>query len=152
MAIREAACEYIFGNVQEVNMEETIQEYKRMSDKHLEMFLVMYFWVRNLNNGKRIGDFLRDQGYRHIAIYGAGYMGRCLCEELVKEDIGIDYFIDKRDMGEIMSISVKKAEDDLEPVDAVIVTSVYFIYEIEKELKQIMCCPIFSLSDIVYKL
>lgn len=133
-------------------MEKSIQEYKQMSDKHLEMFLVMYYWVRNLNNKKKISDFLRNQGYRHIAIYGASYMGICLCEELIKEDIEVDYFIDKRDISDVMRIPVKKLADDLESVDAIIVTPVYFFYEIEKELKGKMCCSILSLSDIVYKL
>lgn len=136
----------------ELVMNENAQEYKRKSDKHLEMFLVMYYWVRNLNNQKKISDFLKAQGYRHVAIYGAGYMGICLCEELIKDDIEVAYFMDQKEISEIMGISVKKAEDDLEPVDAVIVTSVYYFYEIAKELKQKLCYPILSLSDIVYKL
>lgn len=133
-------------------MEESIQEYKKASDKHLEMFLVMYFWVRNLNNKKKIGGFLKDQGYHHIAIYGASYMGICLCEELAKEDIEVICFIDKRDIDQIMKIPVKKIEDDLESIDAVIVTSVYYFYEIERQLKDKLNCAILSLSDIVYKL
>ncbi len=133
-------------------MEESIQKYRKESDKHLEMFLVMYFWVRNLNNEKKIGNFLKDQGYRYIAIYGASYMGICLYEELVKEDIKVICFIDKSNIDQMMNIPVKKIEDDLGSVDAIIVTSVYYFYEIEKELKRKLNCAILSLSDIVYKL
>ena len=41
-----------------------------------------------------------------------------------------------------------RPEDNLEAVDAIIVTSVYYYPEIKKKLQR-MSCPVLSLADIV---
>jgi len=46
-------------------------------------------------------------------------------------------------------IDVKSLEDDMDDVDAVVVTAVYFFDEVEEELEKIFDCPIISLEDIV---
>ena len=33
-----------------------------MSDKHLEMFLLMNRWLQNEHKGKKIADYLREKG------------------------------------------------------------------------------------------
>ena len=42
-------------------------------------------------------------------------------------------------------------EDDLKPVDAVVVTAITFFNEIEEQLSQKMKCPIISLEEILYE-
>ena len=39
----------------------------------------------------------------------------------------------------------------MDSVDAVIVTSIYYLEDIEDELKGKFKCPILSLGDIIYK-
>ena len=43
-------------------------------------------------------------------------------------------------------------DDDLEEVDAVVVTAITFFDEIEEKLSQKIDCPIISLEDILYEI
>ena len=42
-------------------------------------------------------------------------------------------------------------EDELEPVDAVVVTAITFFNEIEQKLSKKLDCEIISLEDILYE-
>lgn len=127
-------------------------ELQRLSDKHLEMFLVMCYWVQHLQRGKRIKEFLTSKGYRNISIYGMSYMGKCLYEELKMDGAKIVNLIDKNTVVGIDGMEVKKAEDLMEKSDVVIVTSIYYFEEIVSGLKGKFDCPVISLADIIYKM
>ena len=64
-------------------------------------------------------------------------------------NIEVRYVIDKNAENIYADVEVKKPEDDLEEVDAVIVTAVFFFDEIEEQLEKSLDCPIISLEDIV---
>ena len=49
-------------------------------------------------------------------------------------------------------MEVVSPEDGLREVDAVIVTSIFFMDEIEKALSVKLSCPVISLEDILYEL
>ena len=42
-------------------------------------------------------------------------------------------------------------EDDLKPVDAIVVTAITFFDEIKEKLSEKIDCPIISLEDILYE-
>lgn len=94
-------------------------------------------------------DFFEDNGYKSIAIYGMSYLGERLMDELKDSGIEVRYAIDRNAENIYAGVEVKKPEDDLEEVDAVIVTAVFFFDEIEEQLEKILDCPIISLEDIV---
>lgn len=122
-----------------------------MSDKHLALFLMMNQWVQVKQEGKNLADYLGKNGYKSIAIYGMSYAGERLLDELKGSDVTVKYGIDKKADGIYSEIDVVSPCDVSDDVDAVVVTSIYFMDEIEEILSAKMSCPILSLEDILYE-
>ena len=132
--------------------QEALDRENFMSEKHLAMFLTMNRWLQMKQEGKNLADYLKEQNYRRIAIYGMSYMGERLLEELKGSEISIAYGIDKNAGGICTDIETVTPKEELKEVDAVIVTSIYFIDEITRDLSGKLSCPILSLEDILYEL
>lgn len=125
---------------------------QKMSDKHLALFLMMNQWVKIKQEGKQIADYLGKNGYKTIAVYGLSYVGETLLEELKDTSVQVKYAIDKK-AGKIYdNVDIVAPEDELEEVDAIIVTAVYFMDEIEEMLSSRVSCPILSLEEVLYDL
>ncbi|MDE5699938.1 MAG: hypothetical protein K2I96_21460 [Lachnospiraceae bacterium] len=122
------------------------------ADKHLALFFMMNNWVRVKQENKSIVDYLEKEGLRQIAIYGMSHVGDTLLHELQGSNITVKYGIDKNADNIYTDINVLTLEDDLETVDAVIVTAITFFSEIDERLSKKMRCPILSLEDILNEL
>lgn len=121
-----------------------------MSDKHLALFLLMNRWVQAKQEGKSLTDYFDKHMYRSIAIYGMSYAGERLMDEVKDSGITVKYGIDKNADAIYADIDILSPDEQLEEVDAVVVTPVFFIDEIEKVLAEKISCPIISLEDILY--
>lgn len=128
-----------------------LDEKKKLSDKHLALFLMMNQWVKVKQEGKSLRDFLEKKGYQKIAIYGMSYAGETLIRELESTDIEIAYGIDKNADSLYMNIDIVSPDDELEKVDAVVVTAITFFDEVQEVLCKKLDCPIISLEDILYE-
>lgn len=122
---------------------------QKMSDKHFELFMLMKKWVRVKQDGKNLATFFDLNGFKRIAIYGMSYAGETLVEELKGTDIEIAYGIDRNTDGIYADIDVLTPEQELENVDAIVVTAITFFEEIEEMLSEKVDCPIISLEDIL---
>lgn len=125
---------------------------KEYADKHLQLYLMMNQWVQVKQEGKSIADYLDKEGYKNVAIYGMNYVGETLLRELAGTDISVKYGIDRKAETIYSDIKVVVPHDDLENVDAVIVTAITVYDEIEGLLSEKLNCPILSLEDILYEL
>ncbi len=124
---------------------------RKMSEKHLALFMLMNQWVAVKQEGKNLADYFVKRGYKIIAIYGMSYVGERLLEELRGSDIQIKYGIDQRAGAIYSDIEVVTMEDELTSVDAIVVTPVFFYDEIEEKLSKKTDCPILSIEDILYE-
>ena len=129
-----------------------ITKAKKMSDKHLTLFLMMNQWVLVKQEGKNVADYLQKNGYKTIAIYGMSYAGERLLDELKGSGVTVKYGIDQKADEIYSEVNVVSPDDILADVDAVIVTSISFMNEIEERLSSKLSCPILSLEDILYEL
>lgn len=120
-----------------------------MSDKHLALFLMMNQWVKAKQDGKNLASYLERNGYRKIAIYGMSYAGETLLDELKGTGVQVAYGIDRNPSEIYADIDIVSAEDNLNEVDAVVVTAITFFDEVEEKLRKKMDCPIISLEDIL---
>lgn len=123
-----------------------------MSDKHLALFLMMNQWVSVKQKEKNVADYLIEKNFKRIAIYGMSHVGKCLVEELKDSAITIVYGIDRNAEEIYTNIEMVSPDNRLEEVDAVIVTSIFFMDEIERDLSTKLSCPIISLEDILDEL
>ena len=129
-----------------------IAQWQNMSDKHLALFLMMNQWVKVRQEGKNLSEYFEKNNYKSIAIYGMSYAGETLVDELRNSDINIKYGVDRKAETIYSDVVVVSPEDELEEVDAVVVTSITFFDEIETMLEEKLDCPIISLEDILYEI
>ncbi len=125
---------------------------KELSDKHLALYMMMNQWVRVKQEGKNIADYLKQHNFTTIAVYGMSYVGERLIEELKGSEVEVAYGIDKNAGGIYADIEAVTPDETLKEVNAVIVTSIFFMDEIERDLSAKLSCPILSLEDILYEL
>lgn len=133
---------------------ETVSKSQSKSDKYLALYLMMNQWVKIKQEGKSLAVYFEKNGYERIAIYGMSYAGKTLINELKDTNITVVYGIDQKAdfVYSGADIDIVSADNDLESVDAVVVTAITFFEEIEEKLSLKIDCPILSLEDILYEL
>ncbi len=120
-------------------------------DKYQMWYSLMEQWLTIHEEGKTIPLILKERSISSIALYGLGTIGKHVVWELKDSDVTILYAIDRVVSGVYDEIPVKKADEYLPVVDAVIVTAIYDFEEIEEMLKDRVDCPIISLEEILYE-
>ena len=130
----------------------SVKKAEKMSGKHLALFLMMNQWVKIKQEGKNLSSYFEENGYHEIAIYGISYAGETLVNELAGSTVKIKYAIDRNADNIYVEINVLSPEDELEDVDAIVVTAIKFFDEIEEMLSEKVSCPIISLEDILYEI
>lgn len=122
----------------------------KRADKLGVYFLLMNNWLSFKNQGKSMQTFFRQKGYKSIAIYGLGEIGKRLLEELKGSDIRICYAIDQAIPQSIYyGIPMLPAEEMLLPADVIIVTVVWDYRDIRKALKKRGNIPIISIEEVL---
>lgn len=130
---------------------ESERKIKGLAEKHLSLFLMMNQWVKVKQEGKNLSVYFDKNNYKKIAVYGMSYAGETLIEELRGTNIEIAYAIDKNANSIYSDINVVTMEDNLEDVDAIVVTAITAFDEIEERLQSKVDCPVISLEDILYE-
>lgn len=128
-----------------------LKETERTSAKHLAMFHLMNQWVKVKQEGKNLSLYFEENGYKKVAVYGMSYAGKSLINELKDSHTTVAYGIDKRADAVYADIDVVSMEDELQKVDAVVVTVITLFDAIKRELSEKIDCPIISLEDILYE-
>ncbi len=129
---------------------ETIK-WKYLAQKHLFMLQLMDQWMELKQRMYHVDTYLWERNYRHIAIYGMGYIGRRLYNDLTGK-VTINYVIDQNINNKSIDVRVYSPDDKLETVDAVIVTPIMCFDEIRGKLSQKMSCPIIAFEDIIHEM
>lgn len=129
-----------------------LQKWQQMSDKHLALFLMMNQWVKVRQEGKTLAEYFERNNYKNIAIYGMSFAGETLLDELKDSQICVKYGIDKKAGRINKEIDMVTIEENLQEVDAIVVTAITFFDEIAEKLRKRLNCPILSLEEILYEI
>ena len=106
-------------------------------------------WHEAKMAGGSVSDYLGKYGYKRVAIYGFHYMGDTLYKELRESPIEVVYAIDRNADSMSAELPIYRPDEDLQEVDAVIVTAFTVYDEVEELLSEELSCPILSLEDII---
>ncbi len=128
-----------------------VEKNRNMSEKHFSLFLMMNQWVKVKQDGKNLVSYFEKNGYKRIAVYGMSYAGETLIDELRNSAVAVVYGIDRNAAPLYSDVDIVSMDEELEDVDAVVVTAITFFDEIEEQLSKKMDCPIISLEDILYE-
>ena len=126
--------------------------YRGITRKYIYLFQLMTTWMALKQKNSNIAEYLAQRNYRRIAIYGMSHIGLRLIEELRERNMEVVYAIDRNVKNLFLDIRTVYPKEELENVDAIIVTAVESFYEIRDMLKQKIECPIISLEDIIYEI
>lgn len=127
-----------------------IESKNKLIDKYKLYYHLNNKWISLKESDRRLGRYFTDNKISSIAVYGMGDIGLNLCDELIKDGIAVKYALD-RDLARYDSaIPIKKMEDALETVDAVVITVPDEFEAIRKSLEGKFSCPIISIDEIIY--
>ncbi len=123
------------------------QRYKRVEAQ----YNLLNQWMTLQESGVTLEMLLRARGYRRIAIYGMANIGKHMYHALKNSSIEICYGMDRSQCGQYEALTVKKPDEPVEPVDAMIVTVVMEYERIREALEKKLTFPIVSLEEIFYE-
>lgn len=120
-------------------------------DKIRQLFLLMTQWVKIKQKGKNLRDSFEQDGIKRIAIYGMGVVGERLLAELKDGGIEVVYGIDTNAKNIHSALKIITPSEQMEPVDAIVITAVSIFEEIEDMLlEKGVRCRILSIEDLLF--
>ena len=123
---------------------------RELSDKHLELLLLLNQWLKAKQDGKTLADYFYRNGINSVAIYGMSHIGQRLYAELCHSDLEVRYAVDKQADKVCAGLQVFSPEENMPEVDAIVVTAIFYFDEIKAKLEKRTRCRIISLEDILY--
>lgn len=128
-----------------------IKEMAEVQAKVHELYMAFDQWLQNRQQGKTLVEYFTKNGYKTVAVYGMKELGERLCDELKGSDITVSYAIDQNADAIYADVDVVTPDEELAPVDVIVVTAITYFDEIEEKLCEKVDCPIVSLEDILYE-
>lgn len=114
------------------------------------LYMAFDLWLQIRQEGKTLAEYFKRNEYRTVAVYGMKELGQRLCDELKGTDVTVSYAIDKNAGNIYADVDVVTPDEELAPVDAIVVTAITYFDEIAENLEAKVECPIISLEDILY--
>lgn len=125
---------------------------RKQADRFSEFYALMQQWVKVYQAGHKLEEYFIKNNYRKIAVYGMSEIGYMLLKEFEESPVEVLYCIDQNADHLYAKINVRRPDEELAPVDAVIVAIVHVYDEVNESLKGKLRCPIVSLSDVVWEI
>ena len=151
ISIIEFAIILIGIKVSKISMQKA-KKHLSFSDKHLKLYLLLNKWLHLKRKNKRISDYLTNNHYLSVIIYGVNTVGEQVIEELKGSGIEIVCGIDQNADKIHADIKVIKPTDNIPDADAIIVTAISDFMQIDEMLHDKVLCPVISLEDIIYSM
>lgn len=123
--------------------------YKAVS-KNERLFLMALKWAEKNRKFNCVYEYLKNEGYSSIIIYGMHYAGNMIVEELKDTDINIVCGLDRNCESVISFIKTIHPDKEIPKADVIVVTPIASFPEIEDMLRNRVNYPIISLEDIIY--
>lgn len=130
----------------------TIKERQEVLDRVHVLYCAFDRWLKIRQAGRTLAEYFNSNNYKTVAVYGMKELGERLVDELKDSDIKVCYAIDKNADQIYSDIDVITPDDDLKPVDVIVVTAIYYFEEIEDLLSEKVDYPVVSLEDILYEM
>ena len=147
-----AAGSVVAGTMTKVSSEKIIAEKDEIIKKMQIFYKIFDCWLQMRQEGRTLAEYFTKNNYKTVAIYGMKELGERLLDELKDSDISVLYAIDNNADQIDVNVDIVTPNDELKPVDVIVVTAVYYFDVISYTLSEKVDYPIVSLEDIVYEL
>ena len=108
-------------------------------------------WLELVQNGRSLTNYFLNNGYKSVAIYGMGDLGKKLFYELTKEGVDVLYTIDKN-IGTDDAYKMVSLTEKLPGADVMVVTAVSSFDEIYLDLKSRFDGEIVNIEDVLWSI
>lgn len=122
------------------------------NNKTESIIKLLDLWIQQKQRNKLMSVFFERNHFHRIAVYGMNDLGKRVVDELRETSTTVVYAIDKRAGRIDEDLRVVHPEEELDTVDAIVVTPVFYFEEIERQLMSKTSCPILSLEDVINNL
>lgn len=122
---------------------------KFLTDKYRGYWSVLDSWMTLMENGNSPIDYFVEKGYKKVAIYGYGMLGKHLVFQMQEKKINVDYIIERQSGKQTNEIPLYSLDDKLPLVDVVIVTVLYDFVQIKNCIKKKLNTDIISIEDLL---
>lgn len=130
--------------------EEKVNFIHNKEERYREYWLVLDKWLKFELAGNSVAQYLKEQSYDSVAIYGLGMLGTSLVMDLERGGIQIKYGIDQDIYkGRQFEFPVYTWENDLPDVEIIIVTTTGIFNAIREKLRSRCSAEIVSLRSIL---
>lgn len=119
------------------------------TNKFKALFELSLSWICAEHSGYDLPRYLSERGYKKVAIYGMGKVGKALADELQQSGIDVAYGIDINNRNIVTSFPIVSPTDKFDFVDLIIVTAISPTGEIEEMLKEKTSIPVLALGEII---
>ncbi|MBQ9609459.1 MAG: hypothetical protein IJV15_08465, partial [Lachnospiraceae bacterium] len=120
-----------------------------MKLRYLGDFNLLRDWMMLKQSGVNPGDKFIAKGYKHIAVYGMGDVGKLLIEELKYSDVKVLYSIDRNPRIGYKDVKIYGlSEEEYPAVDAIVVTVAWDMENVLKKLDGKTESEIISIREI----
>ena len=118
------------------SMESVCDKKRPVNDSQQRNIEVMVQWLRHVYRDKMIlANSLLNHGYRNIAIYGVGVIGKLVIDALGETEVTVKYLIDKNTNIDVNGLPVYKPDDDKPIVDVILIATSYDYWKIYNSIK-----------------
>lgn len=122
---------------------------QQKTNKFRSYYNILLEWLSIVQQGKKLETYFIKHNYNTVAIYGMGELGIRLLNELETSKINVAYAIDQNEACGCSEIEIKEPTEQMEAVDAVIVTPVFAFDAIKNTLANYIDCQIISLEEVI---
>jgi len=118
-------------------------------DKRNKNLICMDKWMSNLEEGKKITDYLSTFQIHKVGIYGYGVLGKHLVREM--QGLSIVWVMDRSASGDDICDNVARPDvlNEQEDVDMAIIATVSDVEEIETLLLRFVTGKIISVEELI---
>ncbi len=147
---------HVFSEADTSALERTIQSLTEMRFQLLGKFqrisCVYDSWLSIRNHKVHISYYLKQRGYKTIAIYGVTSLGKQLFQELNIDKFEVSYFIDMNAPFFNEQFKICSPNDELKQVDAVIISLVENERQISDLLQTKLSADIWTIAELLGKM
>ena len=130
-------------------------EHSYISSKIYAMMRVYEYWMHLKIHNHSLAEYFVHGGYSNVAIYGMGYLGIRLLEELKMSPIEVVFCIDRdaKNMEcEIPIYEFHEVECSIGKADIIVITALSGYDEIERKIHNQYDIPVVSIKDVIVEM
>ena len=122
-------------------------------EKYTSLFYLMDFWMKAMEDGKKVSSFFTERKWHKVAIYGMGAAGKHLYRQLQDSPVQVLYTMDRKKVCyQNQEYELDKAFEMLPAPEVLVVTPIMEYQSIKDKMKEKTSCRILSLEEVILSL